>query len=150
MNARAGGSAGRAANGLVFERKSKYTDERIADTQRQAESGVPLAEIIRKPGITGRDFPTFRLAFGTRALRRGIPREVLAKMMGQSTALITDRSMHVADDQYRAAARAMSAAQRLAGSDHALGGRGKIAVAGGARDGARETETEAAVTQVFE
>jgi integrase len=68
----------------------------------------------------GCNFRTFRHTFATRALRRGVPREVLAKMMGHSTAFITERYMHVADDQLEAAARAMSGPERLGGSKTAV------------------------------
>jgi hypothetical protein len=49
-----------------------------------------------------------------------VPREVLAKMMGQSTAFITDRYMHVAADQLTTAAKAMSGPERLQGSNTAV------------------------------
>lgn len=66
--------------------------------------------------IEGCNFRTFRHTFATRALRRGVPREVVARMMGHSTAFITERYMHVADDQLEAAARVMSGPERLSGS----------------------------------
>jgi len=49
-------------------------------------------------------------------------------MMGHSTAFITDRYMHVADDQLKAAARALSGPERLAGP----GDRDRMAGAPGA------------------
>jgi transposase-like protein len=39
-------------------RRSRYTEEQIAFALRQAESGTPVAEVIRKMGITE---PTFYL-----------------------------------------------------------------------------------------
>ncbi len=75
-----------------------------------------LSKAYSEAKITGCNFRTFRHTFATRALRRGVPREVLAKMMGHSTAFITDRYMHVADDQLRAAAEALSGPERLGGS----------------------------------
>ncbi len=44
-------------------RKSKYTEEQIAYTLRQAESGVPVAEIIRKLGITEQTFYRWKKRF---------------------------------------------------------------------------------------
>ncbi len=54
-------------------RKSKYTEEQIAYTLRQAESGVPVAEIIRKLGITEQTFYCWKKRFaglGVSELRR--------------------------------------------------------------------------------
>ena len=44
-------------------RKSKYTEEQIAYTLRQAESGVAVAEIIRKLGITEQTFYRWKKRF---------------------------------------------------------------------------------------
>ncbi len=73
-------------------------------------------------GIVGCNFRTFRHTFATRALRRGVPREVVAKMIGHVTAFITERYMHVADDQLLAAARALNGPERFAGSTEAIRG----------------------------
>ncbi len=54
-------------------RKSKYTEEQIAYTLRQAESGVPVAEIIRKLGITEQTLYRWKKRFaglGVSELRR--------------------------------------------------------------------------------
>ncbi len=54
-------------------RKSKYTEEQIAYTLRQAESGVPVAEIIRKLGITEQTFYRWKKRFaglGVSEMRR--------------------------------------------------------------------------------
>jgi integrase len=72
-----------------------------------------VGNAYKATGIEGCNFRTFRHTFATRALRRRIPREVLAKMMGHSTAFITERYMHVADDQLKAAARALSGPELL-------------------------------------
>ncbi len=80
-----------------------------------------LGKTYGEAGISGCNFRTFRHTFATRALRRGIAREVLAKMMGHSTAFITERYMHVADDQLRAAARALSGPEKIDGSYMAEG-----------------------------
>ncbi len=79
-----------------------------------------LRKAYRETRITGCNFRTFRHTFATRALRRGVPREVLAKMMGHSTAFITERYMHVADDQLREAAKALSGPERIGGSNAAV------------------------------
>ena len=76
-----------------------------------------LNKAYREAGITGCNFRTFRHTFATRAMRRGVPREVVAKMMGHSAAFITERYMHVADDQLKAAAKALSGPERLDGSN---------------------------------
>jgi integrase len=68
-------------------------------------------------GIAGCNFRTLRHSFATRALRRGVPVPVLAKMMGHGNSFITERYMHVADDQLQAAAQAMSGPERLTGRD---------------------------------
>ncbi len=54
-------------------RKSKYTEEQIAYTLQQAESGIPVAEIIRKLGITEQTFYRWKKRFaglGVSELRR--------------------------------------------------------------------------------
>ena len=54
-------------------RKSKFTEEQIAYTLRQAESGVAVAEIIRKLGITEQTFYRWKKRFaglGVSELRR--------------------------------------------------------------------------------
>jgi integrase len=68
-------------------------------------------------GIEGCNFRRFRHRFAIRALRCGVPKEVVARMMGHSTAFVTENHMHVADDQLEAAARAMSGPERLGGSN---------------------------------
>jgi len=90
--------------------------------------------------ITGCNFRTFRHTFATRALRRGVPVPVVAKMMGHSTVFITERYMHVADDHLEAVAKAMSGPERLTGNDQAEPGRGRIPpVPGEALAGAPQT-----------
>jgi putative transposase len=37
-------------------RKTKFTEEQIAFSLRQAETGIPVAEVIRKLGITDQTF----------------------------------------------------------------------------------------------
>ncbi len=54
-------------------RKSRYAEEQIAYTLRQAESGVAVAEIIRKLGITEQTFYRWKKRFaglGVSELRR--------------------------------------------------------------------------------
>ena len=54
-------------------RKSRFTEEQIAYTLRQAESGVPVAELIRKLGITEQTFYRWKRHFaglGVSELRR--------------------------------------------------------------------------------
>ena len=54
-------------------RKSRFTEEQIAYTLRQSESGVPVAEVIRKLGITEQTFYRWKRRFaglGVSELRR--------------------------------------------------------------------------------
>jgi putative transposase len=46
-------------------RKSRYSDEQIAAAIRQAEGGTPVTEIVRKLGISGATFYTWRKRFGS-------------------------------------------------------------------------------------
>ena len=85
-----------------------------------------LVRAYREAGMSGCNFRTFRHTFATRALRRGVAREVVAKMMGHSTAFITERYMHVADDQLQAAAAALSGPERLHGSNMTVKGQKSI------------------------
>jgi hypothetical protein len=76
--------------------------------------------------------------------------------MGHSTAFVTDRLMHVADDQLRAAAKALSGPERLAVNDQASRDRGRIAAAPEAMPPtatpavAREAGVQAGIAQVVE
>jgi integrase len=100
----------RHASGVIFlDPAGQPIEEKVLDWA--------LGKAYREANITGCNFRTFRHTFATRALRRGVSREVLAKMMGHSTAFITERYMHVADDQLRAAAWALSGPERLNGSN---------------------------------
>ena len=45
-------------------RKTKFTDEQIAFALKQAELGTPVAEIIRKMGITEQSFYRWKRKFG--------------------------------------------------------------------------------------
>lgn len=46
-------------------RKSRYSDEQITAALRQAESGTPIAEIVRKLGISEATFYAWRKRFGS-------------------------------------------------------------------------------------
>jgi len=45
-------------------KKSKFTEEQIAYALRQAESGVSVAEVIRKMGITEQTFYRWKKQYG--------------------------------------------------------------------------------------
>jgi putative transposase len=54
-------------------KRSRYTDEQIAFALRQAESGTPVAEVIRKMGITEPTFYRWKKQFagmGVTEIRR--------------------------------------------------------------------------------
>jgi putative transposase len=46
-------------------RKSRYSDEQIASALRQAEVGTPVAEIVRKLGISEATFYAWKKRFGS-------------------------------------------------------------------------------------
>lgn len=45
-------------------RKSKFTSEKIAYAVKQAEAGVPVAELCRKYGISNQTFYRWRSKYG--------------------------------------------------------------------------------------
>ena len=45
-------------------KKSRYTDERIAFSLRQAETGTPVEEVIRKMGICEQTFYRWKKLYG--------------------------------------------------------------------------------------
>jgi putative transposase len=45
-------------------KKSRYTDEQIAFALRQAETGTPVAEVIRKMGIAEQTFYNWKRSYG--------------------------------------------------------------------------------------
>jgi putative transposase len=45
-------------------KKSRYTDEQIAFALRQAETGTPVAEVIRKMGIAEQTFYNWKKRYG--------------------------------------------------------------------------------------
>jgi len=54
-------------------RKSRYTEEQIAFSLRQAEQGTPVVEVIRKMGISEQTFYRWKKKYcglGTSELRR--------------------------------------------------------------------------------
>jgi putative transposase len=54
-------------------KRSRYTEEQIAFALRQAESGTPVAEVIRKMGITEPTFYRWKKQFagmGVAEIRR--------------------------------------------------------------------------------
>ena len=47
-----------------YMKKSRYTDEQIAFALRQAETGTPVKEVIRKMGITEQTFYRWKRLYG--------------------------------------------------------------------------------------
>ena len=45
-------------------KKSKYTDEQIAFALKQAETGTPVAEVIRRMGISEQTFYRWKKVYG--------------------------------------------------------------------------------------
>jgi putative transposase len=45
-------------------KKSRFTDEQIAFALRQAETGTPVAEVIRKMGISEQTFYRWKKLYG--------------------------------------------------------------------------------------
>jgi putative transposase len=45
-------------------KKSRFSDEQIAHALRQAESGTPVAEIVRKLGVSEATFYAWKKKFG--------------------------------------------------------------------------------------
>ena len=45
-------------------KKSRYTEEQIAFALRQAETGTPVAEVIRKIGISEQTFYRWKKVYG--------------------------------------------------------------------------------------
>jgi putative transposase len=45
-------------------KKSTFTEEQIAHVLRQAEAGIPVAEIIRKTGISEQTFYRWKRKYG--------------------------------------------------------------------------------------
>ena len=46
-------------------KKSRFSDEQVAHALRQAEAGTPVAEIVRKLGVSEATFYAWRKKFGT-------------------------------------------------------------------------------------
>ncbi len=45
-------------------KKSRFTDEQIAYAMKQAETGTPVAEVIRRMGISEQTFYRWKKLFG--------------------------------------------------------------------------------------
>ncbi len=46
-------------------KKSRFSDEQVAHTLRQAEAGTPVADIVRKLGISDATFYAWKKKFGS-------------------------------------------------------------------------------------
>nr|WP_232355321.1 transposase [Burkholderia oklahomensis] len=49
--------------GAYVVRKSKYTDEQIADALKRVRQGTPVADVCREMGISGATFYNWRTKF---------------------------------------------------------------------------------------
>ncbi len=45
-------------------KKSRYTDEQIAFALKQAETGIPVAEVIRRMGVSEQTFYRWKKLYG--------------------------------------------------------------------------------------
>lgn len=78
-------------------KRSRFSDDQVAHTLRQAEAGTPVAEITRKLGISEATFYAWKKKFGTmgtaeiRELRQ--LREENAKLKKLVADLSLDRQM---------------------------------------------------------
>ena len=54
-------------------KKSRYTDEQIAFALKQAETGTPVAEVIRRMGISEQTFYRQKTLYGGRGRRAEAP-----------------------------------------------------------------------------
>lgn len=88
-----------ASDAIFLDAGSQPIDEKALDWA--------LGKALKAAELQGVNFRTFRHSFATWALRSGVHPTVLAKMMGHSTAFITERYMHVADDMLEKAAKLM-------------------------------------------
>ena len=51
-------------------KRKRYTEEQIAFALRQGESGTPIADIVRKMGITEQTYYRWKKKFAGMALRK--------------------------------------------------------------------------------
>jgi putative transposase len=51
-------------NEEILMEKSKYSDAQIMDILKQAENGVPVADLCREPGMSSASFYKWRAKYG--------------------------------------------------------------------------------------
>jgi putative transposase len=73
-------------------RKSRYSDEEIADTVRQAEAGESVIDIVRKLGISEATFQAWKKRIA-RLRTNDVPllRDANAELISQVSDLLNDR-----------------------------------------------------------
>ncbi len=81
-------------------KKSKYTDEQIAFALKQAETGTPVAEVIRRMGISEQTFYRWKKVYG-RLYRAG----KLSLKLDQKTGRTSRSNAYVIDGAYIHAVR---------------------------------------------
>ena len=78
-------------------KKSRFSDEQIAHALRQAEAGTPVAEIVRKLGVSEATFYAWKKKFGSMGTAeiRGLRqlREENARLKRVVADLTLDKSM---------------------------------------------------------
>ena len=60
-------------------KKSKFTESQILETLQEAESGVPVAEVCRKRGISVATFYQWKRMYAGLALENAAIKDVLSR-----------------------------------------------------------------------
>lgn len=90
-------------------KKSRYTEEQIAYALKQAETGTPVAEVLRRMGISEQTFYRWKKLYG--GLGVGELRRL--KQLPEAEQLVADLSLnkHILQDVLSKKSEACSAAQ---------------------------------------
>lgn len=75
--------------------KKRFTEQQIAFALRQAESGTPISEIIRKMGVTEQTYYHWRKDYGGMRMDQAKRLKELEKENAQLKKLVADRSLDI-------------------------------------------------------